>query len=290
MSGPPQRRESGRFPRGAPRLAPILLWLLVGCSPLVDSQCGPAPRSTDAAATGIAIQNEAPPCTYSNEGIRGSNGHLVAHLDCPGESDPFLVAVKVDGKLLTLVEAHGAGYGTQVSVDAGPWEAADNLWHSVELIVDPLNLFRETNEANNRLVGQVRTIPPEIGIFSPATRFLDPNAGYVEVSQITAGNPVVVVLTAIAKGRYQSVELSAKSGVALDQARTLTMGSCDAISGGAPQVNWVWTPPGPGTYPVEFRVRVLSGEGDSDPNNNLLTKDLTVVPPGPAAPARAAPR
>jgi hypothetical protein len=257
---------------------------------MVDSQCGPAPRSTDAAATGIAIQNDGPPCTYSNEGVLGSNGHLVAHLDCPGQSDPFLVAVKVDGKLLSLTEARGAGYGTQVTVDAGPWEAADSLWHSVELIVDPLNLFRESNEANNRLVGQVRTIPPEIGIFPLATRILDPNNSYLEVSQIAAGSPVVVVLTADPRGRYQSVQLSAKSGVALDQARTLSMGSCDAIMSGAPQVQWDWTPPGPGNYAVEFRVTVLSGEGDSDPTNNLLTKYLMVLPPGPAAPARAAPR
>jgi hypothetical protein len=268
------------------RYAPLVL-LVVGCSPMFgDSGCGSPPQATDAVATAVGIQNLAAPCTYSSEGVRGSDGHLVAHLDCPGESEPFLVAVRVDGKLRSLVQVKCAGYGSLVTVDAGAWEAGDTLWHPTELIVDPLNLFRESNEANNRLVGQVRTIPPGIGVFPLATHFLDPSAGYGEVTQIEEGKPVLVVMTALVRGRYQSFELSAKSGTALDVAVTKSFDDCAAASGGAPQVSWDWTPPGPGLYLVEFRVTVSSGEVDSDPGDNLLAKELRVVPQGTAAHAR----
>jgi hypothetical protein len=278
-----------RVRSGLKGCAPIVL-LTIGCSPLVgDSGCGsPPPRATDAVATAIGIQSLAPPCTFSSDGVRGSDGHLIAHLDCPGESDPFLVAIKVDGKLRSLVEVKCAGYGTQVAVDAGAWEAADTLWHSAELVVDPLNLFPESNEANNRLAGQVRTIAPSIGVFPLATRFLDPGAGYGETSQIEEGKPVLVVMTALVQGRYRSFELSAKSGTALDVAVTKSFDECAAASGGAPQVSWDWTPPGPGLYLVEFRVTVSSGEVDSNPGDNLLTRELRVVPQGTAAHARPA--
>jgi hypothetical protein len=285
LEGSPKRR---RFSADLSRCAPILL-LAVGCSPLIDGTgCGPPPRATDAVATSVGIQSRAAPCTYSSEGVRGSDGHLVAHVDCPGESEPYLVAVRVDGKLRSLVEIKCAGYGTEVVVDAGAWEAGDTLWHPTELIVDPLDMFRESNEANNRLVGRVRTIPPGIGIFPLATRFLDPGAGYGEVTQIEQGKPVLVVMTALVRGRYRSFELSAKSGTALDVSATKSFDDCAAASGGAPQVSWEWTPPAAGLYAVEFRVTVSSGEVDSDPGDNRLTKELRVVPPGTALHARPA--
>jgi len=276
--------EKSRVRANVLRLLPAVLAPAIGCSPLSGgSGCEAPPRATDAVATGVVIQNHAPPCASSNEGVRGSEGHLYGVVDCPGESEPFLVAVRVDGKLASLVETRGAGFGSQVTVDGGPWEAGATLWHPVELIVDPLNLFRESNEGNNRFAGQVRTIAPDIGINPYATRFL---VAYQEVTQVVAGTVVRVDASANPMGRYRSFELSARSGTDLSVADTLGVLVCDPYAG-APIRSWDWTPPGPGTYSVEFRVTPLSGEPDRDPSNNILIRTLTVVPPGAVPPGRA---
>lgn len=268
-----------RLRRGVLRLLPAILGLALGCSPEAGGGgCEEPPRATDASAVGVEVQNDGPPCTASQEGVRGSSGRLVGVVYCPGTSDPFLVAVKVDGKLISMQEARGAGFGTQVTVDAGAWEAADTLWHQAELIVDPLNLFKETDETNNRAVSQVRTVLPDVGINDALCGLL---VNYSEVTQITAGTTVLVRASAIIRGRYRTYELAARSGTALNFADTLSATECASLVGGSPIIFTNWTP-GPGTYQVSFSVTPLSGEPERDPGNNVTTRTLTVVP-GPVA-------
>ena len=70
--------------------------------------------------------------------------------ECPGTSKTFLAAIKIDGALASMHEVECAGHGSKVTFDAGRWEPADTVWHKVEVILDPLNLFKESNESNNR--------------------------------------------------------------------------------------------------------------------------------------------
>ena len=45
--------------------------------------------------------------------------------------------------------------------DAGTWEPPDTLWHTVEVILDPLNLFKESDESNNRGSALLRIVEPD---------------------------------------------------------------------------------------------------------------------------------
>jgi hypothetical protein len=85
---------------------------------------------------------------------------LVIGFDCPGTSKTFLAAVKVDGALASMHEVECAGYGSLVTFDAGPWEPPDTLWHTVEVVLDPLNLFKEKDESNNRGSALLRIVEP----------------------------------------------------------------------------------------------------------------------------------
>ena len=251
-----------------------LLGLALGCSPLDGGGgCAPPPPATDASAGGVSVRNSAPPCTYSNEGVRGSNGHLLATVYCPGASDPFLVAVKMNGRPTVLREVRGVDYGHQIEVDAGEWDPGDTLWHQVEVVVDPLNLFRETDETNNRWVGQVRMVAPDLSVIDGLSRVIDSQG--LTVSSALVGQPLRVVTGARVGGRYQTAELSAKSA-AFDFAMTVAIGSCDQLAGGPPLGVWDWTPSAPGDYEVEFRVRILSGEAQRDTTNDVITRTFSV--------------
>ena len=143
--------------------APLMILLAVGCSPLFSPDgggCEPPPPATDAQSPIVWLRCGQPPCGIGGEAVRGSDPHLIAGFDCPGTSKTFLAAVKVDGALASMHEVQCAGYGSQVSFDAGPWEPADTVWHTVEVILDPLNLFKETNEGNNRGSAQFRIVEP----------------------------------------------------------------------------------------------------------------------------------
>jgi hypothetical protein len=85
---------------------------------------------------------------------------LLIGFDCPGTSKSFLAAVKVDGALASMHEVQCAGYGSAVTVDTGPWEPPDTLWHTVEVVLDPLNLFQESDESNNRGAALLRIVEP----------------------------------------------------------------------------------------------------------------------------------
>jgi len=255
---------------------PALLGLTVGCGSMWgDSGCGSPPQGTDAAAGSVVVAEGAPPCTYSNQGVRGSRGRLLATITCPGTTDPFMVAVKMSGRKTVLVQAEGAGYGSVITLDAGEWEPPDTLWHDAEVVVDPLNLFKESNESNNRSVTQVRVIPPDLALNQYLTRVSDTNGN--DVSTVSMGQPLWVIASANVGGWYQRAELSAKCA-AFSFDSTVSIGSCDLLANGPPLVLWNWTPPAPGNYSVEFRVKVLSGEAESDTTNDVMTRNLTVTP------------
>ena len=141
-------------------LAALLLGFVVGCEPGYGSGCAPPPRSTDASSPTVQLTTELGPFISDSEAVRGSDPHVIVSFQCPGESDPFLVALKIDGKLYSMEQAQGAGYGTGVALDFGSWEPADSDWHVAEVVVDPLNLFHETDESNNRGTKHLRIVPP----------------------------------------------------------------------------------------------------------------------------------
>ena len=86
-----------------------------------------------------------------------------------------MAAVKVDGALASMHEVQCAGYLSQVTFDAGPWEPPDTLWHTVEVVLDPLNLFKETDESNNRGSALLRIVEPDGAV--PAARAAQPRGG-----------------------------------------------------------------------------------------------------------------
>jgi hypothetical protein len=163
-------------------LAPFLLGLVVGCSPFAPygsgSGCAPPPPATDASSPGISLECHRPPCGFGTEAVRGSDPHLAVVFQCPGESDPFLAAVKIDGKLFFMRDVAGAGYGSEFWFDAGSWEPPDTLWHDVEVVLDPLNLFKETDESNNRGTTRLRIVEPDMALDVAAFGFtVPPEAG-----------------------------------------------------------------------------------------------------------------
>ena len=260
-------------------LPALLLAFVIGCSPGLDSGgCGPAPRSSDASSPSVRVLNEKPPCTVGLEGVRGSEPHLIVSFLCPGESDPFLVAVKVDGTLQSMKEVRGAGYGTTVTTDFGVWQSDDNDWHRVEVILDPLNLFHETDESNNRGSARMRIVPPDAAIDDVGTGFIVPREaggdGYTLVTQVQSGIPVDALLLMRYGGPYERIVRSVQSGTVLSASDSVSMPDCS----GWPNTIFGtrWTPPGPGTYTVEFRIEPR-GTLPDDPATNRVTKTLTVL-------------
>ena len=158
-------------------LAPLLIGLATGCSPMSPDGggCGPPPRATDARSPTASLQCGQLPCRGGIEAVRGSDPHLVIGFDCPGTSSTFMAAVKVDGALASMHEVQCAGYLSQVTFDAGPWEPPDTLWHTVEVVLDPLNLFKETDESNNRGSALLRIVEPDGA--APAARAAQPRGG-----------------------------------------------------------------------------------------------------------------
>jgi hypothetical protein len=138
-----------------------LIGLVTGCSPFDPSGggCEPTP-ATDAARPVVSLDCRQPPCGNGREAVRGSDPHLMLQFDCPGTSKVFLAAIKVDGALRSMHDVQCSEYGFIVAVDAGHWEPADTVWHTVEVILDPLNLFEETDESNNRSSTQLRIVEP----------------------------------------------------------------------------------------------------------------------------------
>jgi hypothetical protein len=133
--------------------------LLAGCSVFSPtSGCEPPPPATDARSPAPSLECRRFRCVRDDEAVRGSDPHLIVEFDCPGSSKTFLAAVKVDGALASMHEVECAGFGTLVVFDAGPWEPPDTVWHTVEVVLDPLNLFKETNESNNRGSARLRIV------------------------------------------------------------------------------------------------------------------------------------
>jgi hypothetical protein len=186
-----------------------------------------------------------------------------------------MVAVKMSGRPTVLVQAQGAGYGSVVTIDAGEWNPSDTLWHDVEVIVDPLNLFKESNESNNRHVSQVRVVAPDIAVNPYLSRVSDTNGN--DVSTVPVGQPLWLIASATVGGWYQRAELSTRCA-AFSFDSTVSIGSCDLLANGPPLVSWNWTPAAPGDYFVEFRVKMVSGEAESDTSNDVVTRRLTVTP------------
>lgn len=279
-SGPGPFARKHRF--GLPAL---LLGFVVGCEPGYGSGCGPPPRSTDASSPTVQLTSQRAPCTSGSEAVHGSDPHLLVTFQCPGESDPFLVALKIDGKLHSMKEAEGAGYGSAVVVDFGSWEPADSDWHVAEVVLDPLNLFHETDESNNRGTSRLRLVPPDAAIDVANSGFVVPwdagGDGYTLVGQVNQGVPVDVRLTMRYGGPYLKVVRSVRSGTVLDASDSVSVTGCPS-DGSSTVFVTRWTPPGPGSYVVEFRIAPV-GDTPDDPSDNFVTKTLTVVATGARA-------
>lgn len=146
-------------------IAPLMLGLAVACAPSLNDGCEPLP-ATDASSPTISLDD-------GSEAVRGTEPHLIFRFDCPGKSNVFLAAIKVDGVLRSMHEVECAPFGSQVTCDAGHWEPPDTVWHSVEVILDPLNLFKETGESNNRGSAMLRIVEPNgttPAVSGPASR------------------------------------------------------------------------------------------------------------------------
>ncbi len=267
------------------RLAPGVLGLAIGCSPNTSRQSGCSgyepPHASDAGPPAVTLQGYDVPCRSGAEVPQGSDPHLLVSFPCPGESAPFLVAVKVDGQPLGLREFACEPYGYSGGVDLGSWDPGDTLWHSVEVVLDPLNLFREGDETNNRVTAEVRLIDPDLGVYPDLCWFrltadAGPSAGQ-PVEQVTAGTPVNVWLTVDLGGKYANVTMSVRAGAALDATEVRSFVECGAVAQGLTQWYTRWTPPGPGVYDVEFRVVPEAGARDRDPSNNVFVRRFTVT-------------
>lgn len=277
----------GRTRRRASRavlwMTAFALPMTVGCSLSGNdsSGCGSPPRATDIAATGVILVGTTVPCSYGTEAVRGSEPHLWVNYECPGESDAFLIAVRVDGKHFNVREGRCFGYGTSGSVDVGPWEAPDTLWHTVDVVFDPLNLFHEANEQNNRVSGQVRIVEPDVGLLDLLTGFrLTEEAGNqsgLPVSQVAVGTPVYVRVGLAVHGRYDSLHVSMALPGQFDTTLTRSYPDCGSLSAGPPWEQRRWVPVTPGTYDVTFRVEPPPGAVDRVPTDNVAVRRLTVT-------------
>lgn len=272
-----------RFVMGT--LAPVVLGLITGCSPSYDSSSGcegaaPA-RATDASFNQLQLECGLSPCAYGLEVPQGSDPHVVALVNCSGVSKPFLVGVKVDGELRVLKQVTGAGFGTTFRVDAGSWNPPDTLWHDAEVVVDPLNLFRETDETNNRGTAKIRVVVPDAALDPPACGFVVPYpAGTGQfATQVPFGTPVEVVHTMMLGGPYpQGVVRSVHSGTTLEASETMAItGPCTFVRSDHLVMVTPWTPPAIGDYDVEFSIAPIGPVPDLRPSNNVLVRRLTVT-------------
>ena len=144
--------------RNLSRAAAIpLIGLLAGCLDWGDGGCEPTPAS-DAAFSLVYLQCRATPCGGDAEAPRGADPHIMVDVICPGQSESFLVAVKVDGRLHALVEFPEDVTSYSRTLDAGSWAPADSAWHRVDVVIDPLNLFSEQDETNNVGTRQMRMV------------------------------------------------------------------------------------------------------------------------------------
>jgi len=157
-------------------------------------------------------------------------------------------------------------------MDLGVWEPSDTLWHDVEVILDPLNLFHESDETDNRVATRLRIVEQEIEVGFFGFALVDgPNFGQ-PVTQVTSGTAVRIYLTPNASGSYPNVDVSLKFGNESLGAGTLNLKDCSL----QPRSFGVrWTPPGPGVYDIEFRID--PNGPDLDPSNNVRTKRLVVT-------------
>lgn len=266
-------------------LAPLLVATIVGCMDSGSGGCEPTPQATDAEFTNVYLQNRSVPCFKGPEAVRGSNAHLMVEVLCPGTSRPFLVGVSVDGEIQSLTEMEGAGHSRPVTVDAGPWEAADSAWHEVQVVIDPLNLFNESDEKNNRGSGQVRIIAPDASLYAANCGFVVPQEaggdGFTQVTQVSAGTPVDVRLWLRYGGPYEAIVRSVRSLPTLDASDRVAAASCSDLDHSITTFLTRWTPPGPGVYDVEFKIEPVGTLPDL-PTNNVVTKRLTVTATSPA--------
>lgn len=280
-------------------LAPLLLGWVVGCGPFdPDSDgCGSPPQATDAAFYRVLLRSSTAPCTYGREVPQGTNPHVIVTFNCPGTSKRFLLAVSVDGKILSMGEVACSGsFGQEVRYDAGPWEAADTTWHRVQVVIDPLNLFKESDESNNRGGGEIRMVAPDAVLDEPNCGFVIPRDaggdGYTRITEVPAGTAVEASLVMTYGGPYEAIARSVRSVPGLDASDTLSAQPCPSYYGDN-YFYWNrfvtrWTPPGPGIYDVEFKIEPLGTVPDLA-TNNVVTKRLTVTsaPPARLRPTRS---
>src|ERR1044072_9255880 len=192
----------------------------MGCDPLGPSSGCEKPMATDVGFSAVSLECARAPCTSGIEAPRGSDPHLIVSLQCDGESKPFLVAVDVDGRLRSLTEVQCDAFVPNLRVDTGTWDASDSNWHDVEVIVDPLNLFKETSEANNRGRQQIRITEPDARIEAEATGFVIPpdagGDGFTLVDRVAPGTPVNVRMLMVYGGPYERITRSVRSGESLN--------------------------------------------------------------------------
>ena len=257
---------------------PPALGLFVGCGwDGSSSGCEP-PQAYDAGPPVVLFKHDVSPCFESPSPIRGSSPRLVARFPCPGTSSRFLVAVKVDGELLTLHPVECAAYGSDVQIDAGPWEKSLDEPHTVEVIIDPMNLFEETDESNNRVTAQVAVVEPDLVLesnlcwFTPAS---GPQLGQ-QVTEVNYGVPIHIRAIIQALGRYPGTTLTLQS-TGLDTTYVRDLDDCGGPWDEA-HVTHYWLPPAPGFYDVTFQVAAATGSPDST-HNNVVIKRLRVFPP-----------
>lgn len=278
-----QRSKVFRFARRV--LSPCLLWLTVGCLGTEggDGGCEDS-HGSDPRFAGIRLQSSTMPCTRGRQVPLGTRPHLFVSIGCDGDTPPFLVAVSVDGKAHSVQQVSGS-YGTK-DVDLGSWEAADTTWHRVEVVIDPLNLFTESREDNNRGVDTVRVVAPDAAVIATLSGFVIPRDaggdGYTRVTEVRTGTPVEAWLFVTYGGPYEAVIRSVRWLPGVDARDTLAVTPCIGYSDYSfTRFETRWTPPGPGTYDVEFRVESVGTVPDL-PDNNVVTMRLTVTSASPA--------
>lgn len=194
------------------------------------------------------------------------------------------MAVKIDGVLESLHEVRGGGHGSQVFLELGPWEPADADWHAVEVVLDPLNLFKETDESNNRISTMLRIVQPDLVLDAAMSGFTIPydsgGDGFTLVSEVFEGFPVDARLRMEYGGPYEGVVRSIRTGTTVIAIDTVRLASCSDVTYFSNNLVARWLPPAAGIYNLEMRVDALGPVGDPNPLNNVVTKQLLVRPTG----------
>ena len=98
--------------------------------------------------------------------------------------------------------------------------------------------------------------------------------GYTLVTQVQSGIPVDARLLMRYGGPYGRIVRSVQSGTVLSASDSVSMPDCSGWPNTIFETQW--TPPGPGTYTVEFRIEPR-GTLPDDPATNRVTKTLTVL-------------